>query len=239
VAVSSATNVIEFPRRSSALDLDAFGDARQPTEECLQLARDLHDVVSYSFATISVQAGAALHRADERPELALEALEAIRSASKDALSEFRGLIGRLRRIDEPEVVSSPAGLGRLDALGATTTAAGVTTTVRIEGRPRPLPAAVDAAAYRIVQESLANVLRHADAASALVTIRYERDRLSLEVCNDGPSALVADRDRSDGSGHGIAGMRERAVALGGELDAGPHAEGGFRVRARLPILISL
>jgi signal transduction histidine kinase len=237
--VSSAPNVIEFPRRSSALDLEAFGDLRKPTEERLQLARDLHDVVSYSFATISVQAGAALHRAQERPELAVEALEAIRSASKEALNEFRGLIARLRRIEEPEAASSPAGLGRLEALGATTTAAGVTTTVRVEGRPRPLPAAVDAAAYRIVQESLANVLRHARAASALVTIRYERDRLSLEVSDDGRSAVLADRDRSDGSGHGIAGMRERADALGGELEAGSRAEGGFCVRARLPILISL
>lgn len=237
--MSSAPNVIEFPRQLAALEHEAAGPPIQPADERLQLARDLHDVVSYSFATISVQAGAALHLSEERPELALEALLAIKSASKDALNEFRDLIGRLRRVDEPGAAASLVGLARVDTLAATATAAGVETTLRIEGRLRPLPAAVDAAAFRIVQEALANVMRHAHAASAHVTIRYERDRLTVEVVDDGCCAAVLDRDRSDGSGYGIAGMRERVVALGGELEAGSRAEGGFRVCACLPVLIRL
>lgn len=237
--MSSAPNVIEFPRQPAPLEREAIGLRDHAANERLQLARELHDVVSYSFATISVQAGAALHLSEDRPELALEALQAIKSASKDALDEFRHLIGWLRQVDDHGAASSLVGLAQVDTLAATTTATGVATTLRVEGRPRPLPAAVDAAAFRIVQEALANVIRHSRAASAQVTIRYERDQLTVEVVDDGCCAAVVDRDRSDGSGHGIVGMRERVRALGGELEVGQRAEGGFRVCAHLPVLIRL
>jgi signal transduction histidine kinase len=208
---------------------------RGTTEERLQLARDLHDVVSHSFATISVHAGVALHVLQERPEQVTEALQAIRSASTEALSELRAILGMLRESESGRTLST-GGLGRVDVLVESTTAAGVTTTVRVIGSPRQLPAAVDGTAYRIIQESLTNVMRHAAATSASVTIAYDRERLIIEIENDGPIEPTLVSPPSEGSGHGILGMRERARAIGGELEAAPLPEGGFRVCARLPVL---
>jgi signal transduction histidine kinase len=235
-ALSSPSNVIEFPGwrlrpdRSPELEVQ-----HAVSEERLRIARELHDVVASSFATISVQAGVAVHVLEEQPAQAAEALKAIKSTSKEALGELRAILGMLRTFDDEARPAAP-GLGRLDALAARTTAAGVTTQVRFEGRPRPLPAVVDLTAFRIVQESLANVLRHAGPASAVVTISYERDRLTVEVEDDGCGDARSNREPSEGSGNGIAGMGERALALGGEFEAGPRPEGGFRVRARLPVL---
>jgi signal transduction histidine kinase len=236
-ALSSHSNVIEFPGWRVRNDLSPQLEARRAvSEERLRIARELHDVVSYSFATINVQAGAAVHVLEEQPEQAAEALKAIKSASKEALGELRTILGMLRTVDGGESRSSAPGLGRLDALAESTTAAGVLTRVRFDGRPRPLPAEVDLTAFRIVQESLANVLRHVGPASVVVTIGYERDRLSVEVEDDGRGDANGSRRRSEGSGHGIAGMRERVLALGGELEAGPRPDGGFRVRASLPLV---
>jgi signal transduction histidine kinase len=125
-------------------------------------------------------------------------------------------------------------MARLDALGATTTAAGLPTQVMVSGRVRPLPPALDRTAYRIVQEALTNALRHAGPATASVSVLYERDRLLLEVVDDGRGIASDDRPMP-GFGHGIAGMRERALAVEGELDAAPRPTGGFRVRATLPL----
>jgi signal transduction histidine kinase len=236
-ALSSPSNVIEFPAwrlrtdRSSELEVQ-----HAVSEERLRIARELHDVVASSFATISVQAGVAVHVLEEQPAQAAEALKAIKSASKEALGELRTILGMLRAVDDDDARPSTPGLGRLDALAANTTAAGVPTQVRLEGRPRSLPAVVDLTAFRIVQESLANVLRHAGQASAVVTVTYERDRLTIEVADDGLGAARSDREPSEGSGNGIAGMGERALALGGEFEANARPEGGFRVRASLPVL---
>jgi signal transduction histidine kinase len=236
-ALSSPSNVIEFPgwriRTDRSRELEV---QRAVSEERLRIARELHDVVASSFATISVQAGVAAHVLEEQPGQAGEALEAIKSASKEALSELRTILGMLRTVDDSEARPSAPGLGRLDALAARTTAAGVTTQVRFEGRPRSLPAVVDLTAFRIVQEALANVLRHAGPASAVVTIGYERERLTVEVEDDGRGAARSNRVPSEGSGNGIAGMGERALALGGEFEAKSRPKGGFRVRARLPVL---
>jgi signal transduction histidine kinase len=202
-------------------------------EERLRIARELHDVIAYSFATISVQAGVAVHVLDERPEQASEALRAIKEASREALSEIRAIFGVLRRTDDTSGAQAPS-LSRLDALVQTAAKAGVPTRTVILGTQRSLPAAVDLAAYRIVQESLTNVLRHAGQASALVWIEYDCDRLTIEIEDDGRGHVNAEHDASDSSGFGVIGMRERALDVGGELEAGPRPEGGFRVRAVLP-----
>lgn len=200
--------------------------------ERLRIARELHDVMSFSFATISVQAGVAAHVADDRPEQAVEALRAIKAISGEASRELRGILGLLRSPGSAEAAGQ--GLARLDALAATTTSAGLPTRVVVSGPIDRPSAAVAAAAYRIVQEALTNALRHAGAASASVVVACEAERVIVEVLDDGRGLPERPRARPPGSGHGIAGMRERAQALGGALEAGPVAEGGFRVRACLP-----
>jgi signal transduction histidine kinase len=201
--------------------------------ERLHMARELHDIVAYSFATINVQAGVAAHVADDRPEQAVEALRAIQTISGEASRELRAMLG-LMRTTEP--TGAPVhGLARLDTLAATTTDAGLPTRVVVSGPARSLPPAVDRAAYRIAQEALTNALRHAGPASAVVTVRYEPDRLVLQVVDDGHGPERSHGELEPGHGHGINGMRERALALGGGLDAGSHSLGGFRVRASLPL----
>jgi signal transduction histidine kinase len=202
--------------------------------ERLRIARELHDVVAHSLAAIALHAGVADHVKDDRPEQVGEALRAIQAVSGEAARELRAILGVLRRVDDGGVPATRRGVGGLDALAATASSAGVPTRVAISGRPRPLLAAVDQAAYRIVQESLTNVLRHAPRATASVRVAYEPDRLVVEVVDDAHAREVRDGARSPGTGHGIAGMRERAVALGGQLEAGKRAGGGFLVRASLP-----
>jgi signal transduction histidine kinase len=227
------SNVIEFPIRR---DFDRQHEERRLLlAERQRIARELHDVISYGFATISVNAGVALDVLSDHPQQAVEALAAIKAASKDALKELRIVLGALRNSDKEGDHSSAPGLGRLDALVASTSAAGVPTEACVVGRPRPLPVAVDIAAFRVVQEALTNVLRHAGPATASVRVTYERDGLIVEVEDDGDGAASAAKE-SEGSGQGIVGMQERARALGGWLEAGPRPGRGFRVRARLPVL---
>lgn len=198
--------------------------------ERLRLARELHDVVSYGFATIALQAGVAAHVAEAKPEQAVEALRVIRDASRDVLDEIRAMLGQLREDDD---AAEPArGIGQLNALADSTSSAGVRTTVCVTGPSRPLPIAVDLAVYRIVQEALANVLRHSFGAAASVAVAYEKHRLTVSIDDDGncEAGVVT----TQGSGYGIVGMRERAAALGGEVEAGPRPGGGFSVRAALP-----
>jgi signal transduction histidine kinase len=201
--------------------------------ERLRIARELHDVVAHGFATISLQAGVAAHAVDQRPEQVAEALEAIKGASREALEELRGILGMLRH-DEGRRDPAP-GLDQLDELVLKTSAAGTTTQLKISGSPRTLPTAVDRAAYRIVQEALTNVLRHAGGAAACVSISYEKTALLVSVDDDGPGAADVSEHAHVGSGYGITGMRERARALGGDVEAGPCPDGGFRVAAHLPL----
>jgi signal transduction histidine kinase len=202
--------------------------------ERLRIARELHDVVAHSFAAIALHAGVAEHVMDDRPDQVGEALRAIKAVSGEAARELRAILGVLRRVDDGQPAAASRGVAGLDALAATASSAGVPTRVAISGRPRPLLAAVDQAAYRIVQESLTNVLRHAGAASASVRVAYEPNRLVVEVVDDGRAREAGDGGGSPGTGHGIAGMRERALAFGGQLEAGKRPGGGFRVRASLP-----
>jgi signal transduction histidine kinase len=205
---------------------------RRASEERVRIARELHDVLAHNISLINVQAGVALHLMDEQPEQARSALTAIKAASKEALSELRSVLGILRQVDEGAPRSPTPGLDRLEGLVMRADAAGLTVRIEVEGTQRPLPAGVDLAAYRIVQEALTNVTRHAGPAMATIRVAYRDDSVTVEVDDDGrrPPAHAA----SEG-GNGIPGMRERAAALGGMLEAGPRAGGGFRVRARLPL----
>jgi signal transduction histidine kinase len=202
---------------------------RQAMQERMDIARDLHDVVAHNISVINVQANTALHLMDRQPERAREALTAIHEVSRQALGELRSVLGVLRA-DEAQAPLVPApGLDRLDELTAHTRTAGIAVRVEREGVPRPMPASVDAAAFRIVQEALTNAVRHSGGDAATVRLSYDPDALTIEVDDDGQAA-AAPRP-----GNGMAGMTERARALGGTLDAGPRPGGGFRVLARLPI----
>ena len=220
----STTSVMEPPPEAVRRYVDA---------ERLHMARELHDIVAYSFATISLQAGVAAHVADDRPEQAAEALRNIQEISGEAARELRALLGVMRSTQRSETPLH--GLARLDTLAATTTGAGLPTRVVVSGPARSLPPAVDRAAYRIAQEALTNALRHAGAESAVVTVRYEPERLVLDVVDNGHGPQRSHGQPQPGSGHGINGMCERALALGGQLDAGPRSAGGFRVRVSIPI----
>ena len=199
-------------------------------EERLQIARELHDVLAHNISLINVQSGVALHLMDDQPEQARIALEAINEASADALREVRSALNILRGSKEEPPRAPTAGLARLDELVSRAAAAGVGVSLEVLGDQRPLPASVDLAAFRIVQESLTNIVRYAQAGTAKVQLTYGNGELTVQIDDDGRGP-----DPQAGGGSGIAGMRERATALGGELDAGAQPTGGFRVRARLPI----
>jgi len=209
-------------------------ERRQASEERLRIARELHDVLGHHLSLINVQAGVGLHLMDAQPEQARAALTAIKSASAEALREVRSVLGVLRPEEEAAPRTPAPGLH-----GVTDLAAEAGTAVRTEvvGVPRPVPAEVDRATYRIVQEALTNVRRHAgDAASASVTIEYGETELTAQIDDDGAGAAEPPAAGPPAAGGtGIAGMRERAVALGGELTAGTRPEGGFRVRVQLPL----
>jgi signal transduction histidine kinase len=190
--------------------------------ERLRIARELHDVVAHSLAAIALHAEVAEHVMDDRPDQAGEALRVIKAVSREAGRELRAILGVLRSVDDGQSAGARRGVSGLDALAATASSAGIPTRVAISGRPRPLLAAVDQAAYRIVQESLTN------------HVAYERSQVVVEVVDNGRAPEAGDGSGSRGFEHGIAGMRERALALGGQLEAGRRTGGGFRVRACLP-----
>jgi signal transduction histidine kinase len=203
-------------------------EKRQASEERLRIARELHDVLGHHLSLINVQAGVGLHLMDTRPEQAREALTAIKSASAEALREVRSVLGVLRPEEEAAPRAPAPSLARLDDLTAD---AGLPVRTVVEGEPRPLPAEVDRAAYRIVQEALTNVRRHAGAAAAaVVTIGYGAGEVTVRVADDGVGGPAVPE-----VGNGIAGMRARAAALGGTLAAGPAEGGGFTVAAALPL----
>jgi signal transduction histidine kinase len=201
-------------------------------EERLRIAQELHDVLAHNLSLINVQAGVALHLIDERPEQTRTALSAIKGASKEALSELRSVLDVLRAPDEPAPKAPADGLDRLESLISRIRDAGVPVTTRVDGSPRSLPPGVDRAAYRIAQEALTNVIRHAAGEPAALQLAYRERDLVVQIDNDAGSGAV---NGSAGGGNGIPGMRERAAAVGGVLEAGPTSHGGFRVRATLPL----
>jgi signal transduction histidine kinase len=208
-------------------------------DERLRIARELHDVVGNGFAAISMQARAGAHSLETRPDQTAAALRAIQAASMEALRELRVILGALRSVEDEPADEPRPGLARLDTLVATMEAAGVATRIETIGRRRPLPAQVDLAAFRIVQESLTNVLKHTRAATTTVVVAYEHRRLIVEIVDDGrgpaDEAMVGGGVDDRRAHHGIVGMRERATAVGGTLEARPRPGCGFCVRAELPL----
>jgi signal transduction histidine kinase len=205
---------------------------RQAGEERLRIAQELHDVVAHHMSLINVQAGVALHLAERKPEQVEPALRAIKDASKEALTELRALIDVLRDDENPAPRAPAATLAALDDIVERSRHAGLEVTKTVSGRARPLPAAVELAAFRIVQEAITNVVRHAGATHATIHLGYRADMLVVHVEDDGHGGPVV---RELTHGNGIRGMQERAQALGGtlQLTASPHD--GVRVEATIPI----
>ncbi|MFF9145425.1 sensor histidine kinase [Streptomyces sp. NPDC014861] len=208
---------------------------RRVAEERLRIARDLHDVVAHHIALVNVQAGVASHVMDKRPDQAKEALAHVREASRSALDELRATVGLLRQSGDPEAPTEPApGLAVLDGLLDSFRKAGLPVSLARSDGGRQLPAAVDLAAYRIVQEALTNVRKHAGPdASAEVSVVLVGRTVEITVLDDGTPPTGPAPEPS--GGHGLLGMRERVTALGGGLTAAPRYGGGFRVQAILPL----
>ncbi|GLZ29700.1 two-component sensor histidine kinase [Lentzea sp. NBRC 105346] len=200
---------------------------RRANEERLHIARELHDSLTHQISVIKVQAEVAVHLANKRGEEVPEALLAIRDAGREAARELRATLEALRDDDK----NPPHGLDDVPELVQRARTTGLDAKLTIEGHRDDLPAAVDRTAYRIVQESLTNIARHAAAASASIRIDYRPDALVIRVDDDGKATT----DTSPGPGVGLLGMRERVTALGGHLQAAPRSEGGFTVHAELPV----
>ncbi|MDR2983736.1 MAG: sensor histidine kinase, partial [Nocardiopsaceae bacterium] len=192
-------------------------------------ARELHDSLTHSISVIQVQTGVAVHLARKRGEDVSPALLAIQEAGADAVRELRATLGALRSQEGGD----GSGLRQLDSLVARTRAAGLPVTVKVTGAERPLPPDVDQAAYRIVQEALTNVSRHAGQACASIHLHYSPESVLIQIDDDGKGSVNG--TLQSGHGLGLAGMRERVSALGGGLHAGPQDGGGFQVRAELPV----
>jgi signal transduction histidine kinase len=231
--------IAELEERTAELEQAREELARRAvTEERLRLARELHDVVAHSMSVIAVQSGVGAHIADTQPEEAGKALAAIEATSRATLEELRRLLGVLRQDSEPQASLSPVpGLADLDSLLAEVAKAGLAVKLQVHGTRPPLPAGVDLSAYRIVQEALTNVVKHAGPARAQVVVGYHDRDVTVEILDDGRGAATSTGGGRAGTGHGLIGMRERVAAFGGDLEAGPGPDGGFRVAARLPLAV--
>jgi len=223
----------ELADRAVALERAREGEAQAAVqEERARIARELHDVVAHDVSVMVVQAAAAKRIVEREPDRAEEAIVSIEGTGREALAEMRRLLGVLRRGDEDLALAPQPSLSRVDALLARTRAAGLDVALERSGDDAPLPAGVDLAAYRVVQEALANVVRHAGAEHATVRLTYDPRAVVVEVVDDGRGAA----DGGGKAGHGLIGLRERVDLYGGDFEAGPRAEGGFGVRARLPVV---
>ncbi len=230
VAIVALAELVKVRREQWARERAERAQAakRRADEERLRIARELHDVLAHSISVINVQAGVGLALLDSDPEQARTALSTIKAASKEALGEVRQVLDTLRTPGDAPRAPAP-GLDRLPELVEQAASAGLS--VEVEGESRPLPPGADLAAFRIVQEALTNVVRHSGSRHARVHLDHGAGALRLRIDDDGP-ATGAD---AGGSGNGLAGMRERAAALGGTIEAGPRDDGGFRVLAVLPL----
>jgi signal transduction histidine kinase len=224
---------------------DQLAEARRArSEERLQIARELHDVVAHSMSLIAVQAGVANYVVNAHPQEAAAALASIEQTSRGALREMRALLGVLRADGDGTrhllgdgLVPAP-GLANLNGLAERTAEAGVRVELAVRGSRLPLPAGLDLAAYRVVQEAVTNVIKHAATGSCRVNVSYQQDALTLEITDEGSGASRSDSSGGIGTscaGHGIVGMRERVGMYGGEFLAAPLPGRGFRVTARFPL----
>ena len=226
---SLRTRELEQMARELAAERDAR--AREAvTVERARIARELHDVVAHKISVMGVQAAAARRVLTGDQPAVRRALEAIESTGRETIDEMRHMLGVLREPSDELALAPQPGLRDLDALAARMRAAGLPVDVQIEGVPRTLPAGLELSAYRIVQEALTNTLKHAGASGASVSVRYLERAVELEIVDDGPGVVAA-----GGTGNGLIGMRERVALFGGVLDAGHRAEGGWSLRARLPV----
>ncbi|MGI5508655.1 histidine kinase [Streptomyces sp. CA-106131] len=235
MAASCMVGLLSRERREHAVALRAQEVSEAVTAERLRIARELHDMIAHSIGIIAIQAGVGSRVIQTQPAEAREALRAIEATSRETLSGLRRTLVALRQADPEAAASMQAlapspGLADIERLTAATADAGVRVDVHLSGEQRPLPADIDLSAYRIVQEALTNVVRHAGTGHCRVAIDYGDEELSVEVVDDG-------RGATNGSAHGfgLVGMRERVGLLHGQLIAGPRPEGGFRVAATLPL----
>ena len=212
-----------------AADRDALAEAAVEAER-MRIARELHDVVAHNVSVMTIQATAASRILANDPEAALDALASIERTGRETVDEMRILLGVLRERGADEPFAPQPGLAELDALAERVRSAGLPVEVVVEGRPRTLAAGLDLAAYRIVQEALTNVLKHARGAQAGVTVRYTDTALELEVVDNGSG-----NGAGGGTGNGLVGMQERVAMYGGQLEMGRRHEGGWVLRARLPV----
>ena len=212
-----------------AADRDALAEAAVEAER-MRIARELHDVVAHNVSVMTIQATAASRILANDPEAALDALASIERTGRETVDEMRILLGVLRERGADESFAPQPGLAELDALAERVRSAGLPVEVVVEGRPRTLAAGLDLAAYRIVQEALTNVLKHARGAQAAVTVRYTDTALELEVVDNGSG-----NGAGGGTGNGLVGMQERVAMYGGQLEMGRRHEGGWVLRARLPV----
>ncbi|GHH45716.1 sensor histidine kinase [Streptomyces candidus] len=226
--------------RAHTEELHARAAAEAVTAERLRIAREMHDTVAHSIGVIALQAGAAARVVETQPARAREAMLTVETAGRETLAGLRRMLGALRQADEgeerqgrahaPASRRPAAGLANVEQLAAATTAAGVRVEVRWQGRRRPLPADIDLAAFRIVQESVTNAVRHSGADSCQVRLDYLDEELAVEVSDRGMGGTTG-----QDTGYGLIGMRERVALLHGTFTAGPRPEGGFLVAARLPV----
>jgi signal transduction histidine kinase len=221
----------ELWNRADRLEREREQQARiAVAEERARIARELHDVVAHAVSVVVIQAQGAQAALEGEQRPVRDALSSIESTGRQALVEMRRLLGVLRRGDEDLALAPQPSLRHLDALVEHVRDAGLPVELRVDGEATQLPPGVDVSAYRIVQEALTNALKHAGQAHARVVVRYARDELELEISDDGRGPK-----RNGGGGHGLVGMRERVAVVGGVFESGSKAEGGFLVRARLPL----
>ena len=223
-ALADRAELLEAERDAKALAAVAAERAR--------LARELHDIIAHCVSVMVIQAGAAEEVIDREPARAREALRAVGDSGRAALADLRTLLGLLREGELAPALAPRPGTGDLEILAAQVRAAGLPVDLRVEGEPYALPPGIDLAAFRIVQEGLTNTLKHAAAAQVTVVIRYLPGSLEVTVTDDGQGTSGAGQD---GTGHGLVGMRERALLYGGELQSGPLPGSGYQLVARLPV----
>ena len=218
-------------QRAEQLEREREAEARAAVaEERARIARELHDVVGHSVSVMTVQASAVRRLLLPEQAAEREALEIVEQTGREALAEMRRLVGVLRRPEEGPALAPQPSLEHLDRLVAQARESGLPVELRVEGEPTQLPPGVDLTAYRLVQEGLTNAIKHARASRADVVVRYGDGDVEVSVTDDGDGS-----GDGGGGGHGLVGMRERVTVYGGELEAGPRPEGGYALRARLPV----
>jgi len=228
---AAQVTAVESERRVAELQLERQEQLATATAERARLAREIHDVIAHSVSVMTVQSTAARRVIDRDRDRADGALAAIERTGRDALTELRRVLSVLRPVPGTADFAPQRGIDDLEALAEQLHPAGLDVAVRFEGQRIRVPAALDVSVYRIAQEALTNTLKHASAQHATVVVRYRDDGVEVECTDDGHGAAS-----TNGSvGHGLVGMRERALMLGGEIDTGPGPNGGYRVHARLPL----